>query len=318
MTSVISFAPIATQLARVSLDELIPRGATEAMLRAHRSSAPQFEQELPKEVEPFFGHYIVLVRAAAQLLGAPPFGGLARLHRAIEEEYTPGGPPLSPVYDSFSMQFVLSAVPQGIGNETPYSVLARLLLRDPSRSRLQLLAQSLSEARFELYRVRSANGYAAELEAVRGGGSLSVHLTGPFLRTGDFGLMRTLAFDDSLYIAESPYLLEASEEEWREHLARVVAGQSASAVDSTPKKAGKLGSKEQARRRQKEKAKATRNDPEEIIKRYLKLGLSERYWFDYIMDAYAGERRGIVLLAGVPDRPELLPHSDEYQGTVRR
>jgi hypothetical protein len=33
------------------------------------------------------------------------------------------------------------------------------------------------------------------------------------------------------------------------------------------------------------------------------------------MDAYAGERRGIVFLAGVPDRPELLPHSDEYEGT---
>jgi hypothetical protein len=32
------------------------------------------------------------------------------------------------------------------------------------------------------------------------------------------------------------------------------------------------------------------------------------------MDAYAGERRGVVFLAGVPDRPELLPHSHEYQG----
>jgi hypothetical protein len=31
------------------------------------------------------------------------------------------------------------------------------------------------------------------------------------------------------------------------------------------------------------------------------------------MDAYAGERRGIVFLAGVPDRPELLPHSAEYR-----
>lgn len=316
MAPVMTLAPIAAQLARfISLDELFPRGQIQDLLRDQRASAPTGEAELPEDVAPFFGHYAVVIRAAVALLSTPPFDRLSRFHEAVEDEYMPGGPPQSPVYDSFAMQFVLGAVPQGAGNETPYSVLARLLLRDPSRARLQRMAQTLSEARFDLYRVLAASGHDAEVEPIRGGAALRVRLTGPFLRTGDFGLMRVLSFDDCLFIADSPYLLKASEGDWRDYLARVVARQQmpAPAPAAAPPKASKLSSKEQARRRQKEKAKASRNAPEEIIERYLQFGSSERHWLDYIMDAYAGERNGIVFLAGVPDRPELLPHSDKYQ-----
>jgi hypothetical protein len=312
MTSVITFAPIAAQLARsVSLEALFPRGVIEEALRSQLEMAPEpGEAELSDAVRPFFAHYCVVIRAAVQLLGAPAFETLARFHDAIEDEYMPGGPPQSPVYDSFAMQHVLGSVRQGVGNETPYSVLARLLQRDPSYSRLQRMAQSLAEARPELYRVKSANDDAAEVEPVRGGGVLRVRLTGPFLRPNDFGLMRVLPFDDELFIADSPYLLQASEQDWHEHLARVVSQQQAPAAASASNRASKLSSKQQARQRQKEKAKAALNDPEQIIRRYLQFGLSNRYWLDFVMDAYAGERRGIVFLAGVPDRPEALPHSE--------
>jgi hypothetical protein len=314
MTSVVTLAPMAAQLARsVSLDALFPGGAVEQILRDQSEHAQgPGDAELSENIKPFFGHYCVLVRAATALLAAPAFRSLARFHDEVEDEYMPGGPPQSPVYDSFAMQFVLGSVPQGIGNETPHSVLARLLLRDPSRARLQRMAQSLADARFELYRVKSATSSRAELEPVRGSGALRVWLTGPFLCAGDFGLMRVLPFDNELFIADSPYLLKASERDWLDHLDRIVSQRTPSPATSSAKSA-KLSSKEQARRRQKDKAKAARNEPEEVIKRYLQFGLSDRYWFDYIMDAYAGERRGIVFLAGVPDRPELLPHSAEYQ-----
>jgi len=316
MATVTSLAPSAAQLARsVSLDALFPRGAIEAVLRDHREKGQEpGEAELPEEVKPFFGHYCVVVRAAAQLLGAPAFDSLARFYDDVEEEYMPGGPPQSPVYDSFAMQFVLGSVRRGLGNETPYSVLARLLKRDPSRARLQSMAQSLADARFELYRVKSTGDHRAEIEPVRGGRAIGVRLTGPFLCPGDFGLMRVLSFDNEHFIADSPYLLKASEEDWLDHLARIVVQQQAPGTTSAPQKASKLSSKEQARKRQRDKAKAVRNEPEEVLKRYLQFGLSDRYWFDYVMDAYAGERRGIVFLAGVPDRPELLPHSAEYRG----
>lgn len=301
MPAVITFAPIAAQLARiVPLDEILPRDAVDVVLSEYRRNREAGEEPLPKDVEPFFGHYFAVTRAAAELLGAPGFVSLARLHDELEEEYMPGGPPQSPVYDSFAMQFVLSSVPQGIGNETPYTVLARLLKADPSRARFRELAESLASSRLDLYRVRSARDHGAELEPVRGGEALSVRLTGPFLRKDDFGLMRVLTFDGTHYVSDSPYLLQASEADWKEHLARVVAR--------------KQPAKENAKKPQKGKSKARKVDPEEILARYFKLGLSERYWFEYIMDAYAGERRGIVYLAGVPDRPNLLPHSPKYEG----
>jgi hypothetical protein len=314
MVSVTTLAPIAAQLARsIPLNDLFPRDAFDEAVRDAGQAAELGERKLPRDMQPFFEHYALVVRAAVQLLRAPAFDGLARFHEDLDEEYMPGGPPQSPVYDSFAMQFVLGCVPQGIGNETPFTVLARLLLRDPSRARLQAMAQCLADARFELYRVKSASGNDAELEPVRGGGAFSVRLTGPFLRQGDFGLMRVLRFDDTLFIGESPYLLQASEDDWREHLERVVAQQQGHSAAPAPRNASKLSSKEQARRRQKDKARASRSEPEEVIKRYLQFGLSDRYWLDYVMDAYAGERNGIVFLAGVPDRPELLPNSPEHE-----
>ncbi len=159
MTSVIALAPIAAQLARsISLDALFPADAVEQILRDQSEHLPGADEaELPESIKPFFGHYCVVVRAAVGLLGAPAFRSLARFHDEVEGEYMPGRPPQSPVYDSFAMQFVLGSVPQGIGNETPYSVLARLLLRDQSRARLQRMSQSLADARFELYRAKSAS-----------------------------------------------------------------------------------------------------------------------------------------------------------------
>jgi hypothetical protein len=101
MTSVIAFAPIAAQLARsVSLDDLLPPAAVEDVLRDHRENTSQSDEpKLPDDVAPFFGHYCAVTRAAVQLLGAPAFAALARFHDEVEEEYMPGGPPQSPVYD---------------------------------------------------------------------------------------------------------------------------------------------------------------------------------------------------------------------------
>ncbi len=311
MASVISYAPIAAQLGRMlSLDELLPRDAAEEALREYLET--EDEPPIPAGVEEFFAHYLAITRAAFELLNAPQFDRLARFYDAVEEHYMPGGPPVSPVYDSFAAQLTGGSVPQGVAGETPYSVLARLLLRDPSRARLQRMAQSLSDARFDLYRVLAADEEHAELEPVRGGSAFSVRLLDPGLRAGDFGLMRVLGFEDAFYIADSPYLLTASVEEWRDHCARVVARQQTPAAPSAPKSGSKSGKKDKTRKRRKNGADASRKDPEQILAHYFKFGLSERYWLDYVRDAYAGERRGIVFLAGVPDRPELLPHPEPY------
>src|SRR5690606_18242504 len=154
-----------------------------------------------------------LARVAWQLVGAPQFQRLSRLYDQLEEEFMPGGPPMSPVYDSYLRQHLLAEVPLGLANETPYSVLARLSSGDPSRSQLHQLAQALADSHLDLYRVTHALGLSAQLEPLRGGSPLSVRLTGPFLRTDDRILARVLPFGGSHFIADSPYLLRASEQE---------------------------------------------------------------------------------------------------------
>jgi len=313
-SATLRFEPIATQIAKqVSITELFPRDVLETIRHKRRASDPD-AAPLPPEVDDFSAHYFALIRASAELLGAPAFAPLARRMEDLEQEYMPGGPPMSPVYDSFWMQHFLGEVPVGLSDETPFSVLVRLTSGSPERARFHALARSLAEAHLDLYRVVRAVGIEAELSPLRGGDAISVKTTGPFLRDGDLALARVLSFDGRLFVADSPYLLKASAQDWLDYFQRVVESQrktAASARNEQPK--GKLSPKQQAKWRQRQRSQEQSSEPEALIARHLKRGLSERYWFDYVMDAYAGERNGIVFAAGVPDRPEQLPHSTAYE-----
>jgi hypothetical protein len=256
-----------------------------------------------------------VIQAAKLLLGAPQLERLARLHDQLNEEYQPGGPPKSPVYHSYLVQHILGELPQGLGRETPYTVVARLSSGDAARARLQEMAQSLASAHLDLYRVTQVTRASAELTPLRGGEAFSVFPTGSFLELGDRILGRAVAFAGAVFMADSPYLLEASDADWLEHLGRVAATarverESTSAVGGQASGKPKLTSKQAARRRKEQKLKeATQHSPSEPVLRYLRHGASERYWLEFILAAYAGERNGIVRLAGVPDRPETLPHA---------
>lgn len=318
--SSVRFEPIAIQLSKlVSLDLLLPSDVLEQTRREQPPREPD-EPRLEPDVEHFMLHYVSVARAAWQLVGAPQLERLSRLFDQLEEEYMPGGPPMSPVYDSYVSQHILAEVPLGLANETPYTVLARLSSGDPSRVRLHRLAQALADSHLDLYRVKHAAALSAQLEPLRGGAPLAVRLTGPFLRTEDRILARVLPFEDGYFIADSPYLLRASEAEWLDYLERVSRAAAAgnSNVEAAPEekrsaRSAKLTSKARARLRQQQKLAARSKAPEAVIVRHLKYGSSERYWLDFIADGYAGERRGIVYLAGVPDRPETLPHHEAFE-----
>jgi hypothetical protein len=310
------FEPIAIALGKVlSPARLFPP----EVLQRVRQGEPDGERDpawAPELVE-FMAHYTAVVRAAYMLLGAPPFQRLGRLHDEVQKEYQPGGPPMSPVYDSFAAQHILAGVPQGLAGETPYSVLARLSAGDPARARLHELAQALASSHLDLYRVLHGSGRRAELLPVRGGAVFSVHLTGPFLETEDRALVRVLAFGERKFVADSPYLLAAPEAEWLEYFER--AGRRASPTERPLKRderapAGKpkLTQKQAAKRRKEQKLEAASGTAHDGIARHLRFGTHERYWLEYIMAGYAGERRGIVRLAGVPDRRESLPHDPSH------
>ncbi len=311
-SATIRFEPIAMQIAKhVSAATLLPNGVLEEV-RDNRQSQP--EPKLPPKVEEFTLHYFALARAACSLLSAPWFNQLNRLMDAFEEEYMPGGPPQSPIYDSFHVQHVLGEVPVGAADETPYSVLVKLTLSSARHARFHALARSLAEAHLDVYAVTAAKGLRGELSPIRGGSAFTVNATAPFFERGDLVLARVLPFEGEYYIADSPYLLREPTQEWLAYFERVAATAQQPAADAArtrPK--GKLSAKQEAKWRQRQRLKTQSSQPDLLIRHHLKRGNSDRFWLDYVMDAYTGERRGIVYLAGVPDRPESLPHSPHYR-----
>ena len=47
----------------------------------------------------------------------------------------------------------------------------------------------------------------------------------------------------------------------------------------------------------------------DALHRHMKFGPTRNYWNDYVLEAYVNHRSDVVYLAGLPDRPETRPHS---------
>lgn len=265
------------------------------------------EPPLPEDMRRFMWHYRALLRAAYNLIGGPQLDRLSRLYDRIGAELKPSGPPESPVYESYAVQHVLADVPVGLARETPYSVLAHLIQSDPARLAFLGLARSLAESHHDLYRVLSVQGTHAQLKPLRDGQELAVRTISDFLQTGDLLLARLSSFEGISYLADAPYLLQASDEQWLSYLSRIAdrvtgaADAASSARQARPAKLARLTPKQRARLRQQRQRAEQAQAPDSIIVRHLKFGSSERFWLDFIVESYAGQRDGIAYLAGVPD-----------------
>lgn len=287
---------------------------------AQSEPAQQHEQlrepRLPDDVRRFMWHFRALVRAAYNLIGGPQLERLSRLHDRIAQDFKPSGPPESPVYESYAVHYVLSDVAVGLARETPYSVLARLLQDDPARAAFLPLARSMADSHQDVYRVLAVQGTHAELERLRDGGTLSVLTVSDFLQPGDRLLARLVSFEGATFLADAPYLLQASDEQWRSYLqgiteqAAATAAAAAAARLERPAKLARLTPKQRARLRQ-QRQRAEQAAPDAALSWHLKFGSSERFWLDFIVDHYAGQREGIAYLAGVPGGAAALRAEDD-------
>lgn len=288
--------------------ELSDEELSDEELTGEASAEPQEqlrEPPLPADVRRFMWHFRALVRAAYNLIGGPQLERLSRLYDRIEQDFKPSGPPESPVYESYAVHHVLSDVPVGLARETPYSVLARLLQNDPARAAFLPLARALADSHQDVYRVHTVQGSHAELERVRDGSVLAVRTVSEFLEPGDRLLARLTSFEGASYLADAPYLLQASEEQWREYLRSIAEQAAATAAAATaarqerPAPLARLTPKQRARLRQ-QRQRAQQEPAGAAVARHLKFGSSEGFWLDFIVQHYAGQRDGIAYLAGVP------------------
>ncbi|HVZ32562.1 MAG TPA: hypothetical protein VG963_09050, partial [Polyangiaceae bacterium] len=304
--SSVRFEPIAVQLSKqVHLEVLLPRDVIEQL---RQRVLPQRGPALDADTEQALLHYRAVIAAALQLLGAPQFERAGRWHDRLRAEFNPEGPPLSPVYDSYAMAHVLADVPHGLAGETPCSALAWLTRHDPARERLHQAARALADSHPDVYRVLRTDGLRADLERLRDRRALTVRQSGDFLRGGDLCLGRMLSFAGGHFAIEPPYLLRASDRDWLDYFQRIAPDEPSppsATHHRSPSDRAKLTPKQRARLRQRKAAQRDQGS-EAALLRHLKNGTSERYWFEYIVAAYAGERGRVVYLAGVPDRPETL------------
>ena len=292
-------APIYTKIrGSVPLTALLPRGELKRMRERLESDEKPGEYSMSEPAKEFLAHYMLVARAGWALLSTPPFASLARQHERLEDEFMSGGPPTSPIYDSYSSFHTLVEIPVGIGSETPMTVLARLTASNIEHRNVHLLATEVAASNLDLYRAQQVQGMDAQIVHVRSGSEIAVHLTGPFLVAGVLFLGRVCRLHTGAhFLADSPYLLLTSEAEWLAYFARI-AGPEPNTTHQQKKEFGKKS--------------APKSDGEARLVRHLRQGEDYRYWPTFIMNAYAGERNGIVGLAGIPDRPETQPHHEDF------
>jgi hypothetical protein len=57
---------------------------------------------------------------------------------------------------------------------------------------------------------------------------------------------------------------------------------------------------------------------EERLHRHLKYGPEDRYWLEYIFKGYVNFLGDRIFLTGFPDRPQTLPHDDNFDPSTFR
>jgi len=306
--SVIKPEPISAKIrGSVSLAVLLPRDARERMRERLELNREPGEPPMSEQATEFLSHYMLVFHAGWSLLQTLPFESLTRQHERLEAEFMSGGPPTSSIYDSYSAIHTLAEIPVGIGSETPMTVLARLTASSLEHRKVHLLASQVASSHLDLYRAKDVHEVTAQIVHVRSGAEIAVHLAGLFLRRNDLFLGRVFQFHTGEYfIVDSPYRLMASEADWLGYFDRVAAPDGDvknRARTETGKKHGGKERKNQA---------SPRSNSEAHLVRHLRHGESPRFWPEFITNAYAGHRNGIVALAGIPDRPETQPHHDDF------
>jgi hypothetical protein len=234
-----------------------------------------------EELDPAHGAYAaaqnltsVLSELVTQL---PAMRPLVKLIGPAEDDYMPGGPPMSPITTSFFTCWAFFDACVGAQRETIATCL--LAIRDEVGMVPELvgLIEKMERSRMGLYLFEGRRDGLAILRDLVGGETVAaVAASGYAGRKGELWYARVLPPPaphlDRHVVFTTPYIsVEPGLDEWRTYLERI----------------------------------------REPLDEHFKYGPDPRYWTEFVFEAYAGhdKRGGAIFLAGLPDRPETRPHS---------
>lgn len=216
------------------------------------------------------------------LLEARPLRKLEERLAESDERYMPGGPPMSPLTDSFHTLWALADASIGLKKESLASIATDLARINGAPPALLRAWHTIAASYPGVYRIERRDDQVVALCELVTGHRAEVELAdGVPGGVGDLWWTRLLppAYDGGYWTSiTTPYLLEGGSEMWLAYLERALDGKAAGRRD-------------------------------DAYRRHMKRGAGRFYWFEYILDGYAGERGDVIALCGVPDRPASLPHA---------
>ncbi len=205
-----------------------------------------------------------------------------RIARA-EEEYMPSEPPMSPLTGSYFWSWALWDLTVGVKRETLGSILLALVGSRGADSIFTAMLRNLVESRLGLHVHEGMAGDRVHLrELVTDERRSCVCPAGHRGKAGELWLARVLppvGEANEHVVVTTPYvIIDPGVPAWRAFLARTLPELSAP-------------------------------DERAAYARLMKRGLDERYWSEYVFEAYANHRPEVIFLRGLPDVPESRPHS---------
>ncbi|MBI5479079.1 MAG: hypothetical protein HY906_09495 [Deltaproteobacteria bacterium] len=259
------------------------KGMAEAK-RLGDTSRPSAEAEAVSRV---FAAYTFVTNWVMGLLEViqelPELGPCVDRIQKAEEEYMPSGPPMSPLTKSFFWHWMLYDVGVGAARETFGSVILAVGRQFKLAPEFLLVLEHLVEARLGLFIHGGQDGDRSVLRDLGTGEEHRAVCPAGYPGTsGELWLARVvppLVPGSESVVMTTPYLIVGPDvAAWREYL------------DRTLSKTGLA-------------------DRVCAYERLMKRGLDERYWAEYVFEAYVNHRPEVIFLRGLPDVPESRPHS---------
>ena len=270
------------------IDPATARTACDEMRRILDEAEPSADGgDLP----PGFAAYIFVTNWALGLVEAmqvlPELGRFMDRIAKAEDDYMPDGPPMSPVTRSLFWAWSLWDLTIGVKRESLGSILLAIA-RDQGMDALFVgILRTLVASRLGLHVHEGVDGGRIRLREL---GTAEVRdcicPAGYLGAPGELWLARVLlppsARQPESIVVTTPYVIERpGVTAWQAFLDRTLPrmGRDADAYGA-----------------------------------FMKHGLDERYWFEYVFEAYASDRPDAIFLAGLPDIAESRPHSRVNSG----
>ncbi len=222
-----------------------------------------------------------------QISGLREAKGFAKVVGAAEDEYMPGGPPMSPLTVSYYSMWSLFDVRFGSSRETMGTCILRAARAFDFPPWLSDILGLMQRSRMGFYVHCGGDGGRIRLREVGTQEIATCHVpTGYAGRPGQVWFVRLLPPPDGLFGHHvafiTPYVIESHPERaFVDYLGRELARMEAKKPLKTGDRHGHL----------------------------MKYGPDPNHWNEYILRAYAGHQHEAVFLTGIPDIRESLPHA---------